>query len=388
MVDFKATNKSGVQHAYFMRELYRERAFENIDLANPIDMWYNKMLYGRVNPRGETILLSETFLKPVRSGSVETIQAVNFVADAFKEFQLYYEKAIQRGKVQPTGVLYDLQARKGFPAGGFNNFYHVRMEALYNVFVNSYLPNLGRERELKDFKTFAKFFIEYIVKVSGQNPVTKTNVLLSRFADPLSTGLILELFVADHGNDILKTKLFIDDVNLNFYQDALNKFGFLMDFNAPWRIVADLKSPVMQKYMEPYGATFENIFDAYYYKTFINDIDTLKVYMFGFYNSYIAAQPFARTIQQKCGSLRRVLIARNAIDPADFTQSYGDLFWLKLYLKLRATEAQLKWTDAEFAVNVRQVYELKKTLDMSTAIRYINNLTMMRASDAISNSLR
>ena len=64
-------------------------------------------------------------------------------------------------------------------------------------------------------------------------------------------------------------------------QNIANGYGFMVDKNAPWRFTADLESPQMRARMQAKGfASLQQMFDAYYYKTHLYEVDSIKSYFF------------------------------------------------------------------------------------------------------------
>ena len=122
----------------------------------------------------------------------------------------------------------------------------------------------------------------------------------------------------------------------------------MIDKNAPWRLVANLNSANMQKYMARYNRTLEQVFDKCYIKTYKYDIDNIKVYLKQMYASYTSASPIQiREVEsyydKQSGACvpRRIAVERQKVNLEDFAASYDELFWLKLYYRIRLKEAQI-----------------------------------------------
>ena len=76
------------------RELFNQRVsyfFEGYSSKiAPIDMWYNKPFYGKLDPNGATIYPIERTLKRLNSAPDANLFVLNFVADAFEDFRKHY----------------------------------------------------------------------------------------------------------------------------------------------------------------------------------------------------------------------------------------------------------------------------------------------------------
>ena len=90
------------------------------------------------------------------------------------------------------------------------------------------------------------------MEIVEEYPVTKTGMTYSRFYNPMFSGLCIEISTADHGDDEWKFRNFINNYNFKLYSLAASKFGFLIDKNAPWRLVANLNSAQMKSYINNY----------------------------------------------------------------------------------------------------------------------------------------
>ncbi len=63
-----------------------------------------------------------------------------------------------------------------------------------------------------------------------------------------NSGLALEIADAPYDNDDQKINDFVNSKNWEFYVNACNSYGFMIDINAPWRLIADLDSEAMMGY--------------------------------------------------------------------------------------------------------------------------------------------
>jgi hypothetical protein len=128
--------------------------------------------------------------------------------------------------------------------------------------------------------------------------------------------LFISLFRIDPTDDGAK-KEFYEDKNFRFYYSFIRKYGFVLDVYNPSRIVADLRSAPMKRYMEKYDLTLDSFFDEYYYKTEDTDFELFKIYVCNLFN------------QQLIRENRPKLIA-----PEDI----GDRFLAKQYMVVRFQE--------------------------------------------------
>ena len=73
----------------------------------------------------------------------------------------------------------------------------------------------------------------------------------------------------------------------------------MVDKNAPWRLVFNLASGQQEKedtqgqvlsggqmYMDKYAVTFETVFDTYYRKAYLDELQNLRKQFFSLYESF------------------------------------------------------------------------------------------------------
>ena len=356
----RGTNKMSANAVFKHRKLYK-RLYGG--RRNTIDFWYDKTLYGRIDRNGSAIYPSEAFLK--QFSGTNCIYALNFVVDAYEDFIRRFvslnknNRAFMKEKyLSPQGMMVE----KAWVS--INALYHQTTENVYERFVRTHLNNKETNKRVTSYDSFIEVFIEYLDKVGSHSPFTRTGIITSLHCPPTISGLCVEFSSEDYSKDLKKHDGFFESPFFYSFIRAAEKHGFRIDVNAPWRLVADLNSPNIQRYMEVYDLTPENIFDRYYFKSYTFDVPALKVYLKQIYNSFVSGQPRIRTT-------KRTTIYRRQITDEEFN-AYDDLYWLRVYAKIRRSEVLDRPSDEEYAKIIREATILQKSLDMNAAIRYIN----------------
>jgi hypothetical protein len=248
MTDF-ATNGMSSKEMFLKRQGYSQSYPISPSLPNPIN-FRNPLYkdYGKLNNNNDFIFPDDENLKQVSNSG---IYVLNFVADAYIDFEKYM-KIEKKLKLLPDSFIStNWEAQRGW--FNINEEYHKSMDVYYNNFVGPYLDRQFKHKDIVNFETFLEIFINnFINETITQAPITKTGLISSRFISPNVSGLCIELSTADHGDDNRKVDDFLSSANFEFYATAASKFGFLIDQNAPWRLVANLDSPVMQEYARNY----------------------------------------------------------------------------------------------------------------------------------------
>lgn len=396
-----ASNTSTAQIAYEQRRLYDEKSYPK-EGPEPIDCWYEKLLYGRVDEKGRAIYLDELNLKQIaNSKNDKTLFAFDFVVDAFQDFLAYYQKALITGCDPCDGDILIKDGMLGLAMGAHKAFenkrsmhvtYQEYMNDLYVSFSRNFMASFENDKKIKDFDSFLKLFEQFTSNVLIHSPITKSNFVISKIQSPLISGLSIEIAETQafgHGDDLPKYTKFITHQNFTFFRKSAKKYGFMIDKHAPWRLIADINSPKMQEYMAIYDVNRNNLFKKYYILAYKYDIDNLKAYIQGFYNSYVAALPTTKVycsetsyggvasgITYKTPSTKTKTITRHPISMSSINQKFDMFYWIDYYIKLRMQEFTVNWSGTKKLMKynklIRRVRNIQKNIDIDAAIGYIN----------------
>lgn len=366
-----ATNKLNSLGVFVQRDFYDKSVYPKI-ASIPIDMWYKKPLYGRVDENNNSVYPSEAFLKQFNING-KTIFALNFVVDAFEDFKKRYEKFLFQGKLKNQ----DTELGQILPEEAWlstNTLYHDYISILYDSFYSNFLFLEGRNEKIIDFPSFLKIFIEWIDLTSYLYPFTKTGFIQSKYCSPNISGLIVKLKPHKHDNDELKWQNFFNDGNFAFFSKMARAHGFTIDKNAPWVLVADLNSPAMKPYLELNSISLENLFTEFYYKSHQIDIEILKVYLLQFYNSLVTSSPYVRIPKQsnRNNGVITEIKTRNLYTMEQIEKQYNSSFWLRIMSYIRAREANITMDQFQFDRIVRQAIEIEKFMNHEDAVNFLN----------------
>ena len=360
------------QNIFALRKQYLEEVVRSSNHTNFHDSSLRSN-YGRVDLLGNAVYPSEKYLAPIPSEG--SLYALNFVADAFKDFRAYYLKMVTAGGIrQGQGALSIVQPVRGWES--MHTLYGKNIDSIYSKLVTLYFEKTGTsgeqsDRRPEDFGQFVGLLNDLLYTKGDEIRLTRSSFVLSRLNGIATTGLAIEI-TPNLGTDSIKK--FFGNPNFKFYMNALKKFGFMVDVDYPGRIIADIGSPEMQEYMAKYGITVDNLFEKMYYKASDYDYYLLKVYISQFYNTYISQYPSKTvTTPTMCGKPARRIIVREQITQDD----YSDDYWLSVYVNTRNFELSRPLDEHELKKVIKNAKDLRKNLDISEAIRYIGD-TMKR----------
>ena len=363
---------------FYQRKLYDRKVFTDpLAPKEPIDLWYERLFYGREDAFSNAVHLSEVNLKRI-PGLKKDFYALNFVVDAFVELRDYVRNIANRGLLNPArsdDPYVIVEPKKAWES--VHSLYGAYMEGNYLSFNNffSYIPKDKRDKMLT-FEDYISVFEQYVDAVVYGMPFTRTRYLKTKASDPKISGLVIELSEDLHSDDKNKYENYILNDNFVFFKRVTERYGFKLDKNAPWRLIADLKSPAMKSYMAEYEVVdLDDFFKKYYYTSYKVEFDSMKTYITQFYNSLVAANPKANFVQSKLCQRGPVLetkfLSREPISEKELDMKYGVSFWLRMYAFIRARERNKSWNQEKFEVVVRKAKEFEIGVDLEFAIDYI-----------------
>ena len=427
----------------FIKSMYYARV--NLDDAYPkyedikeFDLHRKQLLYGRIDRDGNAIYLQDANLDQIWTGEQGTEFAVDFVCDAFEWLKNHVRKVGHDGHWRNNSLFApsEFRVRKAWRSGDLEHSYYSYLNKLYTDFVQNYLEVNRRYEEITDFNSFLTSFSKYMASIAYYFPLTKTGYILSHHCSPYISGLMVDIakerYGAANSKRIIK---YTNDENFEPIKKAAKKFGFMMDKNAPWRLVFNvasgglkekyelglaspptLKNPSGGKtptgaqektgaayFMDKYGVGFErgssHVFDAYYTKAHLVELENLRDRLFLFYDafykqfgsytkieqparrsachdpkvklSYLKRKPLPGTPPQSPGLTTGIA----AYTPDVFNQAYTERFWLNYVLKFRLLETASYHDNMRYKFFQKEMLDIYGAFDKTFALNYINDLT-------------
>ena len=392
----QGNNTTKTKKLYYHRKYYKEHAFpkaqkqssqdileggavddqskyqgESRNVVVPfqsIDFNHQKAFYGRVDTHNRSIYPSEKFLSLVTNTT--DVFLLNFVAEAANDMIAKIEKMKESGKMSKKSIYYGFKAKKGWTS--FVNDHHRTMESIYQGFISRFANDPTNNMTISRFSDYSKHFLSFLSIFLSKFPLTRTNLQLRRTTNPRISGIVFEISNSKHDDDKKKYENYILDKHFLQMQNIANGYGFMVDKNAPWRFTADLESPQMRARMQAKGfASLQQMFDAYYYKTHLYEVDSIKSYFFSFYDSYIEAFPYY-TEPYKCGEgAKAKVVYRKKREKDPFT----DKKLLEYYYFIRAKEAFKDWNQETFDNCLEEAYQVFQHYGFVEALNHINDKT-------------
>ena len=388
-------NKSSPRVIYASRESYDDLFEEE---PTQMDLWHVNPFYGKVNEKGDPVLLDEFALKYISGPfSEEQHACIRPAADAFLQMKLHYSSLYKLGYVyQQSDFFTDaLTDFKGWESARAK--YEEYMQTLFDEFFDSKLKSVKDSDVVKNFKDLSVLLKSFLK--DSHKPFTRKGFLASRFNPPSTTGFCIEVYNGNPADDEEKFN-FTQDENFDLFNQLCVKYGFKIDRNVPWRIIADIQVEAMQNYLmgefdvklDPAtdkperDITPKEIFEKYY---FVPDMgiyyEEFKTYLQSFYVSFKQTYPFYKkreySVTKGCGQI----LDLNQKLPSVLTKNanrekfipLSEIQYLKLFYEIRVGEIDVKVPAAiqRFHLkNVAMIYNFfksNKSKAVNKAIEYI-----------------
>lgn len=396
------SNTLGCAETFYYRQKYRDFVYPTLGTMNYLDFWAEDKYYGRINADGYPASVKESSLKQLKNSQAGTLFALDFVADAWRDFVDRIQKLRQAGILAEDSPWANPRAAKAWRCA-YDAYHDYMVSDVYASFADIYMTSQKNISQFTDMDSYLKVltsFCEGVIRQGG--PLTFSGFLESVYCSPLNTGLAIEISTDDHGTDLPKVKKYIYDDNYELVTGIASQYGFAFDKNAPWRLVADITNPAMWEYMigvymnqdlvdsrddvdncdvpiltgvatpEAYGFSaipgLENVirhawgyqaysgllqdfnaavpilFEGAYDLTWQKDMDILKLYLLDFHNRFVTSNPYSvtpRLPDAECPAGGTRVVERALVGENIFNSqegAYGDKWALKAYYNLRLLE--------------------------------------------------
>tara|TARA_Y100001963_G_scaffold158396_1_gene257845 strand:+ start:3016 stop:4302 length:1287 start_codon:yes stop_codon:yes gene_type:complete len=362
--------------AYYQRLLYKEEIYPPVNYG-PLDTWYDKMYYGKIDTINNSIAANFNKMSPIENN----LYTFDFVAAQYKEFVEKMAAALATGAcidLNGNPKVYRPKAVRAYEDPRVK--YGAAMQTIYDAFVRTLDPTTDK---IRNFSDFVKFFVGFLLEIAKQVPITLTNFILGSEVGLFDTGLCIALDNGNMGDDNYKYENWLTDPNYNFYVSLAKATGFIINKNVPWVLTAELFSQQSLDTLSTYTAadgtpiTKENFFDHYYTKTFLLDVRLLQEFLVRSWAQFVELRPFyeERTLSNRCGKFRTDLVNRaTSIDPSVLS----DKFMIDFYLALRQAEANDPvQISAKFKNELYAIYRVRPRKNLSGVLNsasYINTV--------------
>ena len=343
-----------------------------------------RIFIGRVDNNNNPLFVRQDLLDSFGNPTPARV-GLRFVVDAFTDMKAKFDRDLAQGKInRKAPALTELTVKKSYvnPFDGYDELLKARVEQF-----KKYVVVKGALKRIHNFESFADVFMEYVEDTAPRQPITRSMYFLTSNYSPLNSGLAFEVDTAPYDVDQYKADAYFSQKNFEYFKNLASSYGFIVDKNIPWRLIADLNSPQMTPYIENAlgfagGSNF--VLATAFEQTYNDDIPSIADMMTKFYNSVVAYRPrtvirepaatitpySAKTAFNKC-STQTETITRKSVNPFDIPTLYDDGWWLDKYVHIRNIETGLGYSDVTVKKIIKNASDLVKRVDRLSAMGYI-----------------
>ena len=384
--DFKGANDLGSRDLFNSRVLYEGYAL-NPDSRRPtMDKIgvrdfnkYSNIFYGKHPFNSTAVLKPKSSLLVMRGRHY----MFDFVAMAMDEMLANYERArIAQTLNRSDRFLSDPAITAGYV--DLDSLYLSKLRSFRALFTR-YLTIHNLKHQIISFEDYMNAFKEYALSIVQNNPLTRSQFILSRNVPVLCTGLSVQVTNKDASKDQPKIDEFYKSPNFEFYRNSAIGYGFLIDKNVPWILTADLGSPQMKKYLEQSAASsylLNDNFSSAYDEISINDVETIKTQLINFYADFVTRNPYYRVTEQgaygseSCAKLVRRQRGAGSPDSVQRLRAkYTYDYWIPFYGDIRFAESGLDADSATKNFVINNALQINEKMGSDEAARYIQRKT-------------
>lgn len=355
-------------NAYESGQYYKKYVLEKQYYPYQYDGWVSRKYYGVKDQDNNIIYPRQTTLVEYYNNSGNSHKNIDFVVDAYKDFKKYQEDLLRQNKINNVSIFTKLNV--GRSTDSLPDLYLKDIGRLYDIFVNTFLNDQDK-RQIVDIFSFMKYIIKYISLIAPATAFNRSTFITSKFVPPTINGLTISFENIAYDMDYAKkANLYISDPHFDHFIVTAAKFGFFVDRNFPYNIVADLESAIMKEYARSRGyISLEDIFNKCYFKAYKADLDSLKNVVLGYWNSYCFS---TKSQIINANNLTTHKVYYNQLNMETFEQLFNINWQIRLYLYTRILEDRVHITQNKFESLYNESTKINKFFDTENALLFIN----------------
>lgn len=365
---YRKKNSESTKDLFDKKLIYNLKSKVLVNHTGLVDFSFaEKALYGRVDRLYVPMIVAESPAMPTKNikskEGQNNVRALSFVTDAYEALARQFLKKYSSNEISlGEQYLSQIIAHNGYvsPIQKYDEYTQIFIESIGDII---------REKKLyfRDFEDFMNKIMSNIESAIKKFPLTMSAFVKSRECPMAASGLTINISDLDFVNDAEKIRTFYESPNWQFYVNAANSYGFMVDRNNPSVLVADIASGDMLKFAEPYGLLdTDTILNTAYKPAHFDCLNQIREIFYNIYNRY-KVKRYTMSTHVYPNRRKTVTVTPRTYSYNDFLKEYDDNYFLNLYCKLRFLEEESVFTKGEMFRLTDDTLELAKT-DMSKAL--------------------
>ena len=333
-----------------------------------------RVYYGRIDADDDPVIPLIKSLKPV-AGTAKPPKmdlTLPFVKEMFTGLRGHFDRAVTMGNIpgdDPYLSAVTVHASYENPL----DLYSDHLTEMIDVYSKEYLTIPKNAEQVMEFNKYVEHFLRYC-KILGRNfPITLTAFQKSKKSNIFTNAITLSIADLDCSVDELKEQFFLEKPCVQFYLNVAKQYGFHVNKNAPWILIADLGSSATALYLKKQGLVgARQTFKRYYIKTYLLDINLLSKALQNGYNEFVKFRQFEKEFEICKDKTKGRRNYRYIIDNNTLLNKYNMTYWIPIYNKIRNWEEDFLYNEAEEKRIQEKALSFQKLLDNNRSMRYIN----------------
>jgi hypothetical protein len=362
---------SGAAREYTVNRFFQDSILQKEYYTYQFDSSTNNRHYG-ILYKDTAYLPISRFLTTYTDNFNNSQNNILFVADALKDMKAHHQNYLRTNRFNVNGSKY-IELNVVESTINFDSVFIDYLEEFTNIFLNIFLVG-DKAQKIVDIHSFIDYFILFIKSIK---PIfTKSTFTLGKNTPMAVNGLTVGF---DNGNmlDLVsKANVYISDPNFDTFLDSAKRFGFRVDKNAPWSIVADLESPVMKDYQRRYGITnTDDLYKKLYAPVYLYDLEVNRVALISMWNRFARENIYNLKTEklEGCSKLFSTVTNYSQINEEIFNYHFNLNWQLRLLLFCKVNELDLKITQSNFENIYAELKKDNQYYGLDSALKNLNS---------------
>ena len=333
------------------------------------------VLFGKVNAFSIPVIPRADMMKSFKNGNTadpkRSIQAVDFVVDQFEDMARQFQKLGMVGRLDTKDKhLAELKIFRAYQSP----------EAHYKAYSQNLASAIrdkiyGQQISILNFDDFMSVLMDMIKNTALEFPFTLPGYVKSRYYTPTNSGLVLEIADIGPNDDEEKVKKFFSSLNWELWLNQCNNYGFVVDANIPWRVMADLNSRAMRQAAMRYGSSgaldvlstkFASAPHVYVFRLYLRQLLNL-------YNK-VRKQKSARPEVRGDNSIVTIMEESASYTVDSLNDIYSAGYFMGKYFEMRFAEEETEFTESEQRKIARECLQVFNKGDRYRAVLYFETI--------------
>ena len=333
------------------------------------------VLFGKVNafsipviPRADTM---KTFPNGRTADSNRTMQAMDFVVDQFEQMAQQFQKIGMRGGLDTKDKhLTQLKIFRAYQPP--QDKYKTYAQNLGSTIRNYIYAN---EISILNFDDFMSVLMDMIKHTALEFPFTLPGYVKSKHYSCTNSGLVLEIADLGMNDDEAKVKDFFTSLNWDLWANTCNNYGFVVDANIPWRIMADLDSRAMKQAAFNYGSagSLDVLSSKFVSAPHVYVFRLYAQHLLNLYNK-VRKEKVGRPVVRNDNSVIGVIEESATYTMDTLNEIYPATYFISKYFEMRFAEEETEFTPPQQRRIMRECIEVFNGGDRYKALLYFETI--------------